>query len=221
MGPKFPSRKRGSVCPSVPEVYTYKYLIQVVRNKRGKPWFRGGRGFIFLKRCFLQILKWYIYIYSIFNYAIISHKLGLGHQFCSFFFRLVFSWSVYLFFFSVFVFFEWIPWNSKTKQRMVFRMIHGSRIPDEKPMGQGLVGKKDFMHICFCKNIPWFQLLARWWFQIFLIFTRTLGRWSNLTKISSNGLKPPTSWDVSFQCGEVWRFEDVLKCRGHCKVGPE
>ena len=69
--------------------------------KRG---FRGFVGGVFIFFC-VDSPRYSKGIYSIFNYAITSHKLGLGHQFCSFFFRLVFSWNVYLFFFFCFCFF--------------------------------------------------------------------------------------------------------------------
>ena len=39
-----------------------------------------------------------------------------------------------------------------------------------------------------------FQLLASWWFQIFFIFTLTLG--DQFDYYFSNGLKPPTSWEI-------------------------
>ena len=52
------------------------------------------------------------------------------------------------------------------------------------------------LSVCF-----WWPFLGpRWWFQIFFIFQPYLGKWSNLTNIFSNGLKPPTIFFIFFQC---------------------
>ena len=52
----------------------------------------------------------------------------------------------------------------------------------------------------------WFDLICfRWWFKHFWFSPRSLGKWSNLTNKFSNGLKPPTSFEMnwSFTCSWV------------------
>ena len=52
--------------------------------------------------------------------------------------------------------------------------MQGQRVPDLEKVGSPLA------------------YAARWWFQIFFMFTPYLGKWSNLTNIFQMGLKPPT-----------------------------
>ena len=46
--------------------------------------------------------------------------------------------------------------------------------------------------------------LSRCWFQICVIFSPYLGKWSNLTNILSNGLKPPSSCGLCLFCAKSW-----------------